>query len=289
MPHKDRRLGILYRPGGHFRPMAATEPCDPVATDRPYEFGKNWQRFLTVLNEDRILAATRSLTEMLGTEDLHGMRFLDVGAGSGLFSLAASRLGAQVHSFDYDEDSVACAEELRRRFCPDRSLWVIDLGSVLDSSYLRGLGTFDIVYAWGVLHHTGAMWQALENVLIPLGEHAKLFVAIYNDQGRISTYWRRVKRLYAHHPSVRFPLACAHVPYLACTRLLPRLLRRRSTFERGMSLRHDLADWLGGYPFEVAKPSDVIRFYDERGLRLSGYRPAGDPTGNNEFVFVRRS
>jgi SAM-dependent methyltransferase len=285
-PHK-RGTALLLHLHCQIRHMAATEPCDQVTTGRPYEFGKNWRRFLTVLNEDRILAATRSLAEMLGTEDLHGMRFLDVGAGSGVFSLAAARLGAHVHSFDYDEDSVACAEELRQRFFPDSSRWVVDEGSVLDCNYLSALGKFDIVYAWGVLHHTGAMWQALENVLIPLGEHAKLFVAIYNDQGRISKYWQRVKRLYAHYPSTRLPLACAHIPYLACTRLLPRLLNARSPSERGMSPLHDLADWLGGYPFEVAKPGNITRFYEERGLRLFKFRPAGDPSGNNEFVFVK--
>ena len=78
-----------------------------------FSFGANWERFLTVLDENRIMEAERSLRQMLQVEQLEGKRFLDIGSGSGLFSLSARRLGAVVHSFDYDPQSVACTSELR--------------------------------------------------------------------------------------------------------------------------------------------------------------------------------
>ncbi|MCZ7622150.1 MAG: class I SAM-dependent methyltransferase [Candidatus Kuenenia sp.] len=129
-----------------------------------FEFGKNWRHFFACINEDRILEAKRSLKIMLNVEDLEGKSFLDIGSGSGLFSLAARRLGAHVHSFDYDPQSVACTHELKRRYFPNDSNWTIGEGSALDTNYLSSLGTFDVVYSWGVLHHTGAMWEALGNV-----------------------------------------------------------------------------------------------------------------------------
>ena len=122
-----------------------------------FEFGANWSHFLALLDESRIADAEKSLCEMLGVTDLRDRRFLDIGCGSGLFSLAARRLGAQVHSFDFDPQSVACAQELKRRFFPEDSQWRVGQGSVLDLGYLDGLGHFDIVYSWGVLHHTGSM------------------------------------------------------------------------------------------------------------------------------------
>jgi len=104
-----------------------------------------------MVNDERIAQAEESLCDMLAVRDLHGKRFLDVGSGSGLFSLAARRLGATVHSFDYDSKSIACTRELKRRYLPDDSQWSIEEGSVLDRNFLTRLGQFDVVYSWGVL------------------------------------------------------------------------------------------------------------------------------------------
>lgn len=137
-----------------------------VVQGNRFEFGKNWTAFLKVLDEDRILTAEKSLQEMLGIESLNGKSFLDIGSGSGLFSLAARRLGATVYSFDYDPQSMACTQELKRRYFADDIHWIVEKKSVLDRKYLASLSQFDIVYSWGVLHHTGDMWQALENAAI---------------------------------------------------------------------------------------------------------------------------
>src|SRR6476620_8267566 len=148
---------------------------EEIAAGNRFAFGRNWRRFLSVVDDDRIAIAQKALQGMLETNRLDGLRFLDVGCGSGVFSLAATRLGASVHSFDYDPQSVACATMLKKRFAADRE-WVIEEGSVLDATYLHGLGQFDVVYAWGVLHHTGSMWSALENVAPLVKARGALFI-----------------------------------------------------------------------------------------------------------------
>ena len=254
-----------------------------------FEFGTNWTSFLTVLNEDRISRAEQSLQTMLGVADLRGTTFLDIGSGSGLFSLAARRLGAKVHSFDYDPQSVGCTLELRRRYFPDDSLWIVEEGSALDQKYLQRLGQFDVVYSWGVLHHTGAMLQALENVTPLVAGSGCLFIAIYNDQGVISRYWKVIKRLYVGNNALKPFLIFLHTPYLFGVRWFMRLLTRRLSLERGMSLWHDMIDWIGGYPFEVASPELIFRFFRDRGFLLRELKTCGGRHGCNEFVFTKES
>src|SRR5579883_2089273 len=129
-----------------------------------FAFGRNWQRFLNTLNQERITIAEQSLADYLQQKRLDGLSFLDIGSGSGLFSLAARRLGARVVSFDYDPHSVACTAELRCRYFPDDRDWLVLHGSVLDRDFLARLPPADIVYSWGVLHHTGAMATAFANI-----------------------------------------------------------------------------------------------------------------------------
>lgn len=269
-----------------------------VARGERFEFGKNWRRFIELLDNERIAAAEASLRDALAVETLEGKRFLDVGSGSGLFSLAAHRLGAEVHSFDYDPESAACTEELRDRYAGDGGGWGVQQGSVLDRVFLAGLGEFDVVYSWGVLHHTGAMWNALENVTALVAPRGLLFIAIYNDQGRASRYWTRVKRLYNKSPrALRWLVLDAVVAYFGIRWVLKHALR---VFEpgartaetagprRGMSRWRDIVDWVGGYPFEVAKPEEILHYYRRRGFELCHMTTCAGGHGCNEFVFVRK-
>ena len=265
-----------------------------ITNGERFAFGKNWSQFLNVVDEDRILEAVTSLQNMLGLKRLDGMTFLDVGSGSGLFSLAAWRLGATVRSFDYDTQSVATTLEMKRRNCDDASSWQVEIGSVLDTDYLSCLGEFDIVYSWGVLHHTGDMWLALENITALVARHGKLFISLYNDQGLISMFWLRVKRIYCSGRIGRLSIISLFIPLFSGIGLLEDLLRRRNPLHRytayrknrGMSLYHDWIDWLGGYPYETAKPGDVFEFLYKHGFILSKLKTR-QSLGCNEFVFRR--
>jgi 2-polyprenyl-6-hydroxyphenyl methylase/3-demethylubiquinone-9 3-methyltransferase len=283
-------------------PVAAQQAArhaDEVSRGERFEFGANWQAFLDVLDDRRIAEAERSLQQMLGVESLSGRSFLDVGSGSGLFSLAARRLGAErVRSFDFDPSSVACTRELRRRFFPDDPGWTVEEASVLDEGFVRALGRWDVVYSWGVLHHTGAMWRAIDLTQSTVGDGGRLFLSIYNDQGRRSHMWRRVKRAYNLLPEGLRPLLTLTVmgPHLLMGFVRAALAGRALSYirswvgdrtGRGMSRWHDLVDWVGGYPFEVAKPEQVLEVLSARGFVLERLATVGGGLGCNQYVFRR--
>jgi len=262
---------------------------DESLEERRFRFGENWAEFLTHIDTHRINAATQSLRSMLGVDSLAGRRFVDVGSGSGLFSLAAKMLGASVHSFDFDAISVECTATLRSQYYPDDPQWVVERGSILDASYVASLGKFDVVYAWGVLHHTGEMWSAISNTLRLVAPGGAVFIALYNDQGWISRYWHSVKRLYGRGSITRTGVIALHWPYLVGLRSTVRFISRRPQSERGMNLWHDMKDWLGGWPFEVATPSRVRDFFEAQGFELRRASLCGTRHGCNEFVFVSRN
>ena len=265
-----------------------------------FEFGKNWSQFLRLLNEDRIKLAEKSLLRLLEVDTLENKTFLDIGSGSGLYSLAARRLGARVHSFDYDSQSVSCTTELKSRYFPEDGDWVIESGDALDQKYLKNLGKFDVVYSWGVLHHTGDMWSALHNASEMVQQNGFFYVSIYNDQGGPSRRILRIKKIYNLIPNgFKWIIWMPMLIKLWWRNTLRDLIKDGKLFStwrnyaqveaRGMSAFTDLIDWVGGLPFEVAKPEEIFDFFAERNFLLKRLKTCGGGLGCNEFVFKKSS
>jgi 2-polyprenyl-3-methyl-5-hydroxy-6-metoxy-1,4-benzoquinol methylase len=264
-----------------------------------FEFGRNWARFIRFLDDARIREAEAHLTDFLERNSLEGQTFLDVGSGSGLASLAARRLGAAVTSFDYDGDSVACTSELKCRYFSADDRWAIHQGSVLDKAFLARLGKFDVVHAWGVVHHTGAMWQAMENLKCLVKPGGTLFIAVYNDCGAVSRWWLARKRRYQTMPAMLRPIYVLYVWAPIEIRLLLGHLRSRQLGRyldgvtqyskgRGMSRMRDIIDWVGGYPYEFATLNEIARFYEADGFFVAKSKE-NSSYGCHQVVFHRNT
>ncbi|OGE29025.1 hypothetical protein A2772_01970 [Candidatus Daviesbacteria bacterium RIFCSPHIGHO2_01_FULL_38_8b] len=262
---------------------------------RHFSFGKNWQSFLKTLNEGRIREAEKSLISFLGDkENITGKTFVDIGCGSGLFSLAAYLLGAKkIISVDIDDTSVACTRYLHEKNGKPEQ-WEIRTGSALNQEFLKSLGTFDIVYSWGVLHHTGNMYQALENITALVASEGKLYVALYNDNQRFmegtSNFWLKVKKRY--NKSSWFEKKIAETLYtlyyvlgLMFNLINPFTYIKNYSSLRGMNFMTDIKDWIGGYPYEFATPGKIVHYFKKRGFVCVRHTKARS-IGCNEFLLI---
>ncbi|MEM8667370.1 MAG: 50S ribosomal protein L11 methyltransferase [Planctomycetota bacterium] len=293
-------------PDSNQKPESSQKPDSGHNTAEKFAFGRNWKNFLTKLDDSQLAEAEESIKRLIDESDLTGKRFIDAGSGSGLFSLAAWRMGAEVLSFDVDVDSVACTQHLyRTNGEPER--WQVTEGSLLDRSFMSQLPKGDIVYCWGVAHHTGEMWMALEHLSGVVAENGKLIVAIYNDQALWSRVWSAIKKTYQRFPRWLRPVLVFLIGSALVLRRLAftlaaslfRLCTIRNPFIpwanwisesriRGMNRWYDLVDWVGGWPFEVARPEQIFRWFRDRGFELREMTTC-DGHGCNEFVFERVS
>jgi 2-polyprenyl-6-hydroxyphenyl methylase/3-demethylubiquinone-9 3-methyltransferase len=246
-------------------------PADPVT----FSFGENWEGYLAgCFSEERLRIAKDWLLGFLELPDLKGKRFIDVGCGSGLSSLAAHDAGAdRLFSFDVDPASVRATTRLRE-LRKNASHWDVANGSVLDPAYVAGLGTWDIVYSWGVLHHTGRMWDAVRNAATLVRPDGLFYIALYTTD-HSSEFWKRIKLRY--NRAGRLRKRYMEYAYVWHDLVKPNLFHpgrmrakvRDYKTKRGMDYMHDVRDWLGGYPFEHARVEEVMRFgQDELGFRL---------------------
>lgn len=260
-----------------------------------FKFGKNWQHFLYHMNDDRIQEAIKSLKEAFHCDTLEGKTFLDVGSGSGLFSLAAHLLKATVYSFDYDEDSVNCTRYLKETYGQEGS-WTIEQGSILDQTFLKKFHQVDIVYSWGVLHHTGHMWQAFDHISQCVKDNGYLFISIYNDQGDASRRWLWLKKKYMKGSHITRYLLTLYtlirqwtLTFIKDTIRFCHPLKSWNAYgrDRGMSPWYDCVDWAGGYPFEVAKPEEVFHFFKHKNFQLDFMKTCAGGLGCNEFIFKK--
>jgi len=262
-----------------------------------FSFGKNWQRFLKNLDENNFENAEISLVNFLNLNTLKDKSFLDIGCGSGLFSYTAFKLGAKkIISFDIDASSIECCKYLHKRADNPKN-WEIYKGSILDSNFISKLEKFDIVYAWGVLHHSGKMWDSIKNSTKLVNEGGYLYIGIYNkiDGARGSLFWLKIKKFYNLLP--RFGKTILEslymLPYIASSLIKMekplKKIKKDYKAKRGMNFKIDIADWLGGYPYEFATVEEIFKFmktnfpdFNLVNIKTTNY------LGNNWYLFKRK-
>jgi 2-polyprenyl-6-hydroxyphenyl methylase/3-demethylubiquinone-9 3-methyltransferase len=259
-----------------------------------FSFGKNWENYSELVDFERIHKAKIHLQIRFRLKNFEG-NFIDIGSGSGVFSAAASQLGAKVYAFDYDEASVKTTKKILSIHGVATNVVSCEIGDVLSDEFTNKVANFEYIYSWGVLHHTGDMWKALDAVAQNAKSNSRFVVSIYNDLGRETDLWAKLKEIYVNHLISRpFIVAYAWYRFWSKQQLKNLILgqdpfkswREYSIDSRGMSAWYDLIDWAGGFPYERAKIEKVVNFMEERGWQTLEVWP-NEGIGCNEFLFQK--
>lgn len=275
---------------------AVQPPGDLTGVESHFRFGANWKDYSRLIDDARVAQATADLRRLVG-DSLVGRTFLDIGSGSGLHSAAALALGASVTAVDLDPDSVGTTAAVLTRLAPGGA-WTAQRRSVFELPAVWSR-RFDVVYSWGVLHHTGDMWRAIGEAADAVAPGGRLALALYRET-RLCGAWRVEKRWYTNAtPAAQ---ARARRVYIRAFRLLQRLQGgdpdryiREYAASRGMDFEHDVHDWMGGYPYESTGPAALRQFLGARGfaeerafLATDGRVTSGVlGSGCDEFLFRR--
>jgi len=271
------------------------EAKELAGEDVRFSFGENWRKFLGHVTPEQISHAQASVRRLTGLDSLAGETFIDIGCGSGLFSLGAFRLGADtVTSLDIDPNSIACALTLRSRVNAEAERWRVLKASVLEHDAMQSVGQASIVYSWGVLHHTGDLWRAVRNTMELVAPGGMLCLALYNHPQNEEMHMK-LKRAYNRLPRPARPmLASAYAAARLRTVVMEQkrnpiqYIRNYGEESRGMSFWRDVEDWLGGLPCEFASETDVESFARPYGFVMEDLLVA-PPGANNEYRLRRVS
>lgn len=259
----------------------------PEKKNRAFNFGINWKKFSEKsLDETKFIDASDSLGQLIGKNIIKGKSFIDIGCGSGLFSISASKAGAKkVTGIDISKESLETSLNNKERFIPGAEITFLHK-SIFDKDVLE-LGKFDIVYSWGVLHHTGDMWRAIDLSSKLVNRNGLFVIAIYNKH-RSSPLWKIIKWFYNISPKfIQWFMIQVFYWVIAIAKFVATGKNPFSQKRRGMNFYYDVIDWVGGYPYEYASKCEIEKFVEEKGFKLKKFVKSTVPTGCNEFVFIK--
>ena len=262
-----------------------------------FDFGENWKNYsYNAISKQKIKEAKKDFKKLFNKIDLKGKTFIDIGFGQGLSLLIAQQLEAKPVGCEINRRCLRALLINQKKFFKKAEKIPVVIGSILDQKTIQKLkkinlkkkdSKFQIVHSWGVLHHSGKMWKAINNAVSLVTENGYLAISIYNKHWS-SPFWHKVKYFY---------------------NISPRLIRRLLIFifywiifigkfiitgedpfklKRGMDYYFNIIDWVGGYPYEYASIKEVKKYIELKGFRTIKVIPAQMPTGCNEFVFIKK-
>lgn len=260
--------------------------------NKQFNFGENWENFSkNQLSSTKIQEAKKDFVKFFQNESIKNQTFIDIGFGQGMSLLIANTLGAITVGNDINPLSEKVLEFNKSYFSDIKEISIpIIIGSILKESTLNAIRQineqYDIVHSWGVLHHTGEMWEAINNSSELVNKNGKFIIAIYNKHWS-SPLWHTIKKTYNYSPKFIKKLIISIFYFIILIAKFSVTFKNPFKKERGMSFYYDVIDWVGGYPYEYANKEEIQTYIENLGFQLIYYNKAQVPTGCNEYVFKK--
>lgn len=261
-----------------------------------FDFGQNWDEFSKhSLTPEKVQQAVLNFSELVDSIDLENKSFLDIGFGQGLGLLTATALKAKTVGCDINPKCGYVLDQNKKFFPQIEQVKIpVIIGSILDDSVIKKIsdqspdknGNYAIVHSWGVLHHTGKMWEAINNAANLVSDKGIFIIAIYNRHWS-SLMWKFIKWFYNISPRfIKWVIINFFYVVIAIAKFL---VTGKNPFKtkRGMNFYYDVIDWVGGYPYEYASKDEIKNFVEKKGYKLIKFNKARVPTGCNEFIFEK--
>lgn len=231
-------------------------------------FSYQWkQRTPQYFGAEALAGTERSLRKLHITPELVKDRVvLDAGCGMGRFSEVLSRWGAQCVAVDLSE-----AIDVAHSHFHDRNNILFLQADVTNLPFPPG--TFDVILAWGVLHHTASTERAFKAVARHLKPGGTMGIFVY---GKNKGVRRRMINLYRHvtrHMPKRFLyglcLLAGPLHYVYKVPLLGHVLRELLPISRQDTARARIIETFDTYsPYYAWEHTfpEVQRWFIESGM-----------------------
>ena len=194
-------------------------------------------------------------------DGLEGKTVLDGGCGSGMVSVAFATLGADVTGVDVTRQCVENGRKNAQRFGVECRFIQADLVTLsLDDQ-------FDIIYTWGVLHHTPDAEASFHSLATHLKEDGDIIIAVYL-RTPLSGFWNSIRVFYQRSPSMlKTVTRKTTAALLAGVDMAKRLVGGRQRYMmRGTSNEEIVNDWFGVPHRTFHSYDEVYKWFEDAGL-----------------------
>jgi 2-polyprenyl-6-hydroxyphenyl methylase/3-demethylubiquinone-9 3-methyltransferase len=206
----------------------------------------------------------------LWPEGVKGKNVLDGGSGSGMVSVGFALLGANVTGVDITPQCVENGKRNAERFGVQCRFFCKDLTD-LDLGNER----FDIVYSWGVIHHSEDARKSFSNLAKHLKPGGEMVLAVYLKT-YLSGFWNFSRVFYQKAPKwfqsiFRESGSC----FLNGVDFIKKLIFGKSRYMlRGTNNKELINDWFGVPHRTFHSYDEVFQWFRENGLNYKLVNPA---------------